>query len=187
MIGYLNGTVKYQSQAWIILDVNNVGYKVFSNFHGQSGDKVEFFIHEHIREDANDLYGFSTVQEMEFYEILLSVSGVGPKMGLNILTIGSIDRIKGAIIKGDTTLFTTVSGIGKKVAAKIIVELKNKVSSKTDSYLPEEAGEDSDLVEALEQLGYKQVEILDILRDIPDELKGTQSRLTWALREMKRT
>ncbi len=186
MIGYLNGVVKYQSQAWLILDVNNVGYKIYSNFHGKAGDKVEFYIHEHIREDSNDLYGFDSPQEMEFYEILLSVSGVGPKMGLAILTIGSIDRIKGAIIKGDTTLFTTVSGIGKKVAAKIIVELKNKVASRTDSYLPEEAGEDSDLVEALEQLGYKQIEILDIIREMPEEIIGTQARLTWALQRMKK-
>lgn len=186
MIGYLKGKVKYQTAGWLILEVNNIGYKVFSNTRGSVGDSIELFIHEHIREDANDLYGFASVAEMEFYEILLSVSGVGPKMGLAILTIGSVERIKQAIIKGDTTLFTTVSGVGKKVAAKIIVELKNKVAARTDSYLPEEASEDNDLVAALEQLGYKQTEIFAVIRDIPEELSGTQAKLTWALQKMKK-
>lgn len=186
MIGYLKGKVKYQGQGFLILDTGNVGYKVFANIRKSANQDAELYIHEHIREDMNDLYGFNDPQEMEFFEILLSVSGVGPKMGLALLTIGSTDKIKQAIIKGDTTLFTTVPGVGKKVAAKIIVELKNKVAARTDSYLPETAGEDSDLVAALEQLGYKQSEIFAAIRELPEELSGTQAKLTWVLQKIKR-
>lgn len=170
----------------MILDVNNVGYKIFSNVRSLIGDEQEFFIHERVREDADDLYGFLTVEEMEFFELLLTVSGIGPKAGLNILTIGSIEKIRQSIVRGDTTLFTTVPGIGKKVAAKIIVELKNKVVAHADSYLPQASGEDEDLVDALEQLGYKQAEIFVVLKEMPVEVSGTQDKLTWALQKMKR-
>jgi Holliday junction DNA helicase RuvA len=184
MIGYLKGRVIQKNSNWILLNVNNVGYKVFGNFSGCS-DELEIFIHEHIREDANDLYGFSSLGELAFFEELLSVSGVGPKMALAILTVGSVEKIKDSILKGDTTLFTAVSGIGKKVAAKIIVELKTKVA-KGGSYLPEENLENEELVGALEGLGYKQLEILAILKDMPEEISGTHAKVTWALKQMKK-
>jgi Holliday junction DNA helicase RuvA len=185
MIGYLKGKVKFKVPGWIIVEVNNIGYKVFGNFAGSLPEEIELFIHEHIREEAHDLYGFATAEEMGFFEQLISVSGVGPKMGLAILTIGSPERIKEAIIKGDTTVFKSVSGVGQKVAAKIIVELKNKVA-KGGSFLPVENSENEDLVGAMEGLGYKQAEILNILKDLPTDLIGTQAKVTWALKRMKK-
>ncbi|MDO8512948.1 MAG: Holliday junction branch migration protein RuvA [bacterium] len=186
MIGYLRGKVKYQGVGWIILDVHDFGYKIFTNSKAEIGDEIELLIHHLVREDASDLYGFSDIGELGLFEQLLTVSGVGPKMGLAILSIGSVEKIRQAIIKGDTTLFTSVSGIGKKVAAKIIVELKNKMGSSDGSYLPQDNSEDSDLIAALEQLGYKQMEIFEVLKNIPSELSGTKTKLTWALQRMKK-
>ncbi len=185
MIGMLKGKVDYQQDSWVILDVNNIGYKIYCWGDFKTGSETRFYIHHHIKEEVNDLYGFSTVEEMRFFEVLLTVSGVGPKMAMAIIATGSIDKVKKSIMTGDSTFLCTISGVGKKLAAKIIVELKSKISGNNENLIPEESGEDADLVAALEQLGYKQSEILECIKCIPDEAHGMQVRLTWALQKMK--
>lgn len=186
MIGMLRGKIEYQQDNWAILEVNDVGYKVFYCGDLKTGSEVKLFIHHHIKEDVNALYGFLTINEMGFFETLLTVSGVGPKMAMAILNTGSIDKVKRSIIQGDTTFLCSISGVGKKLAAKIIVELKGKMAGNNNNLVPQDSGEDADLVAALEQLGYKQSEILNAIKDLPDEVYGTQARLTWALQKMKK-
>ncbi len=186
MIAYLQGKIKYRTLGWLILEVNNVGYKIFTNANGQVDESLTLFIHHHLREDISDLYGFIDFEELSFFELLLSVSGVGPKVALAILSGSPVNKIKQAIIKGDTTMLTAVGGVGKKLAAKIIVELKSKLGEGSEELIPEEGGEAADVVEALEQLGYKRVEILRILRAMPDDLANTQAKLTWALQRMRK-
>lgn len=186
MIAYLRGEVKYISGGWIVLDVNGVGYKVFTNSPPlQEGEEAEYFIHHHMREDSEDLYGFASYEAMNLFELLLSVSGVGPKVALAIMATGAVTKIRQAIARGDTTALTSVGGVGKKVASKIIVELKNKLGGE-GSYLPEEGGENEEVLDALEQLGYKKPEIAPLLRDMPEDLQGTQAKLTWVLQRIKK-
>lgn len=183
MIAYLKGKIIHQSIGWLILDVNNVGYKIYTSSPTPSGQEAEFFIHEHIREDANDLYGFAAIDELTIFEQLLSVSGVGPKMALNLLAL-SPPKIAQAISSNDDALLTSVPGVGKKLAAKIIIELKNKLG--TGSYIFSDSTYNTDLIAALEQLGYKQAEILNAIKDMPSDLTTTQSKLTWSLQQMKK-
>lgn len=168
------------------MDVNGVGYKVFTGAILDVGKAGEFFIHHHIKEDVNALYGFASPEEMSFFELLLTVSGVGPKMAMAILNTGSIEKVKKSIIAGDTTFLCSISGVGKKLAAKIIVELKSKLAGNNNDLVPQEEGEDADLVAALEQLGYKQSEILNVIKDLPEDIYGTQAKLTWSLQKMKK-
>lgn len=187
MISYLRGKIEYQATNWIILDVSGVGYKVFSSntqhVTCNIGENGEFWIHHHIREDRQDLYGFKSIEELEMFELLLSVNGVGPKMAMVILSRTSLEKLKEAVSKGDISLLTAISRLGKKLASKIIIELKNKLAPKSDMILTEESQE---LVEALESLGYKKSEVQEFISKIPNDLKTIQDKIKWVLKNNKR-
>lgn len=190
MIASLSGSVTHRDLSWLILEVGGVGYQVLVPSHivAPLGSEVTLFTSHQIREDSMHLYGFMTMTERIFFELLLSVSGVGPKSALAIMGIGSVDRISAAIIKGETALFEAVPGIGKKAAAKIIIELKNKVSGlRNTDLLPNDATTDTDLVHALESLGYRRVEILPILVELPADVAQLDVQLRWALQRLARS
>lgn len=186
MIGYITGRVIHTDDTYIILDVRGVGYKVFvstttlSN-NTQNTDTVGLWTHLVVKEDALDLYGFASKQELDLFKLLISVSGVGPKSGLGVLNIAPVETIISAIASGDATYMTKVSGIGKKSAQKIILDLKDKMGTISTGESSPIRHEDLDIIEALEAMGYNAKDAREVLADIPKDISGTSARITAAL------
>lgn len=156
MIGYLQGEIKYTNPDSIIILVNNVGYKVYTPKLFPAGSQVELFIHTHVREDALTLYGFASPSDLQMFEWLLDVSGIGPKTALLCLACGSA-KIAKAIATADVGFFTQIPRLGKKNAQKIIIELKNKMGGITDLNLSEDEST-NEVILALQSMGYTQAE-----------------------------
>lgn len=158
MIAYLKGTVIHSADKYIILDVNNVGYKVYCNtlssrlMKSDTEEKpsLEFFIHTVVREDALELFGFFDEPSLKLFEKLIGISGIGPRSALGIVNIGTIESLTEAINKGDLGYLNAVSGIGKKTAEKIILELRGQIS---DLVLNDS---NSEVVQALKAMGYSE-------------------------------
>lgn len=166
MYQYLTGKIAEKTPAAVVLDVNGVGYEVRISVNTFTalpdlGQAAKLLTHFVVREDAQLLYGFATEDERELFRLLLSVSGIGPKMAITLLSGMTIPELKAAIREGSISVLSSVSGIGRKTAERVIVELKDK--------LPKEAGKDSkdiihdmnvsdqivdDAVQALVALGY---------------------------------
>lgn len=184
MIGFIEGKIEYATDKCVVVDVNGVGYKiyistgVFKNL-PEIGNKVKLFTHLHVREDILDLFGFLDKKELEFFEMLISISGIGPKGALNILSVASIETLKKAISNEDSTILTKVSGIGQKTAEKIILELKSKVSGE---YLDEKGGADGEAIDALVSLGYRLQEAREALKKIPHEITEVGAKIKQALK-----
>lgn len=196
MISYLCGTIKFIAPSWLILDVNGVGYKIqlkIKNLKPASpagglkiGEQCELFIHHHIREDASDLYGLETPEELQMFELLVSVSGVGPKMAMNILSTYNTARISQIIINSDASSLTAVSGVGKKLSMKMILDLKSKLDSGAISSFSDFDNSNEDLFDALESLGYKKYEVTPFLLKIPQELQSLEDKVKWILKNSKK-
>ena len=192
MISYLRGTTIAKSLNYFILDVHDVGYAIFA---GESflneiiiGASLEVFTHHHVREEASDLYGFKSLDELDLFELLISVSGVGPKSALGVLAIASASDIKESIIRGDADLLTKVSGIGKKTAERLVLELKTKII-KISSVADIRAGSSlasSDELDALISLGYSLSEARAALSTVDSSLKDTGERVKQALKIMQK-
>jgi Holliday junction DNA helicase RuvA len=160
---YLKGTIERKTRTGIELDVNGVGYQVFVPTSSYSklpdgGDSpVKLFTHMHVRDDAIDLYGFITLEEKQIFRLLLSVTGVGPKAALAVLSGLTPNRFRRAIMDNDVGAFSAISGIGKKTAQRIILEVKGKLGEETELAKVlgegEEAPSESDVVRALVSLG----------------------------------
>lgn len=185
MIAKIKGEVSYIGPKFIIVDVGGVGYKIFVS--NSSMEKiartqsVEFFTYLSVRENALDLYGFETIDEQNVFEMLLDVSGIGPKSALGILNVATIESLVSAIKNGDLPYLTKVSGIGRKTAEKIILELKDKIIF--SGYSGEDGTNgDSDTLDALLALGYKDNQIREALKQIPQEVKNVNERIREALK-----
>lgn len=149
MIGYLIGKVIKKDDRYVILNVGGVGYKVFCiNNKINLGDEVELFIHTVVREDALELFGFLEETTLKLFEKLINISGIGPRSALAIVNVGTIESLTEAINKGDLGYLTAVSGIGKKTAEKIILELRGQISDLNFS------NTDNEVVAALKAMGY---------------------------------
>lgn len=185
MIAYLEGTVYETHGSAAIMMVGGVGYQIILSAHLAltAGQACQIYCSQQVREDSLTLYGFPTWGERSFFELLLSVSGVGPKSALAIVGSCPLERIEQAISQGQTSLFEAIPGIGKKVAAKIIVELKGKLGG-LGGLLPDESAGDSQLLAALEGLGYRKAEVLPILRDLPKEELKIEGQLKWVLQRI---
>lgn len=143
-----------------------------------AGGETMLWIHTHVREDVLDLYGFLDYSELEFFEMLISVSGIGPKGALAILGVTSIETLRKAIGTGDTSYLTKISGIGKKTAEKIVIELRDKIGTELKgSSLQGEL----DALEALKSLGYAQNEIREALKKISSDT-DTSTKIREALK-----
>jgi Holliday junction DNA helicase RuvA len=191
MISYLKGKIIHIGLGWIILDIGNIGYKVYVVGNNklralprgrEIGNSVELFTYQHIREDKSDLYGFSDISQLEIFETLISVSGLGPKMAMSVLVSKGKTDIEKAIESGDYKTFQEIKGIGKKLAAKIILELKNKIEKADLDNLNERENKDPELEEALVSLGYKSKEAQKISSSIPENLTSLQQKVKWALK-----
>lgn len=185
MISYLAGTIQSKNLKSLIINVNGVGYQVHTIprilERAVIGQTVELYTHLYVREDALDLYGFETTEELEFFIKLISVSGIGPKSALAVFSIASVHEIKQAIANGDAQILTRVSGIGTKTAERIIVELRNKIGElKTN--IPGQTLQigDADAIEALIGLGYSRQQAVEALRQVKGE--SVEARLKEALK-----
>src|ERR1035437_7401545 len=132
MVSYLNGKVILKRDKFIIIEVNNVGYKVFLNRQSmitlpEIGDELQLFTYQNVKEEALDLYGFLAYEGLEFFETLMDIRGVGPKSALDISALGSLEKIKDRILKQDEKIFEGIPGIGSKKAMTIILGLTGKI------------------------------------------------------------
>ncbi|HVM73420.1 MAG TPA: Holliday junction branch migration protein RuvA [Candidatus Paceibacterota bacterium] len=185
MIGYLEGSVRAIRAGNCILMVGGVGYKVFTTKETLArltlDTKAEFWTHLAVREDILDLYGFLGEGELATFTLLLSVSGIGPKSALGILDIASSETLRSAIASGNASYLTNVSGIGKKTAEKIVLELKDKIMG-SEGAGPAMPDGDIEALEAMRALGYSADEGRRALREVPREIEGSSERLREALR-----
>ncbi len=166
MISHLKGTIIYHDLKSVTLDVSGVGYKIFTNtahIDGLAQKTIELWTYLAVRENALDLYGFQTKDELDFFELLISVSGIGPKSAMGILTLATLPNLRHAISTGDTSHLTKVSGVGKKNAEKIVIELKDKLEGLSSDISYSLSG-DVDALEALKSLGYGEREAREALK-----------------------
>ena len=190
MITHLRGKILMRADRFLALEANGVGYKIFVlpdtlKKAGKSPDEFSLWTHLHVRETALELYGFLEYPELEFFELLIQISGIGPKSGLGVLAVAPLDTLKRAISSGDTSYLTKVSGIGRKIAEKIVLEVREKMGGLDLG----EAGnaalkEEGDVLEALQSLGYTLREAREALKEIPPETEGTEARVKEALKKM---
>ena len=176
MIGSIRGTIIEKTDKFLIVETGGVGYKINVSPDTLSKSKKEeevlLWIHTHVREDAFDLYGFLHQAELEFFEMLLGVSGIGPRSALAILGVASIETLRKAIGTGDTSYLTKISGIGRKTAEKIVIELRDKMGEEREGTSLQ--GE-LDALEALKSLGYSQNEAREALKKVsPDSNTKTK-------------
>ena len=187
MISYLNGKVLTVRDTYTIIETNGVGYRVnvtadlTSHLHKE--ENAEIYIYTHVREDILALYGFKSLDELDFFEMLITVSGIGPKAALNILSVASIDKLRVSIQNQDPTLLYSVSGIGRKTAEKVVIELKNKIGATGNLFA---ADKSSDVYDALLQLGFKQAEIAKVLMELPENITATEEKLKFCLARLRK-
>lgn len=192
MIALLTGDIAEKLLDGVVLDVSGVGYGVYvtSEDYGRlaQGKRAKLYIYEHIREVAYDLFGFVQLDTKRLFEQLLAVNGVGPKMALSILSIGNTDHVRAAIAGGDVKFIQRASGVGKRVAERVVVDLKDKVGLSgielgssglltSDSVLMKD-----EAVEALVSLGFSPADASKALQQIDQNLP-TEERIRLALKQ----
>lgn len=187
MIAHIKGKIIDKSEKFLVIEANGLGYLVFSPTSTilnspNVGEEISLWSYLAVRETALDLYGFETRDEKSFFELLIGVSGIGPKNALSILSLAPIEILKKAIGSGDTTYMTKVSGIGKKTAEKIVVELRDKLASLGHNDADGSLRGDADVIEALQSLGYSQHEIRNALKEVSPETTGTNEKIKEALK-----
>lgn len=185
MLAYIQGTIiTKRSDSVIIILASGLGYKVFvtaeSLVNLMIGDEARFFLYHQVKEDGQALFGFADLETLDFFEMLLTVSGIGPKSALNILSSTDTDSLGQAISLGEPELLTKVSGIGKKMAEKIVVELKSKL--KNFSFGGSLSAASSDEIDALVGLGYSLASARQALDQVNKEVIGSGDRVREALK-----
>ncbi|HVM90602.1 MAG TPA: Holliday junction branch migration protein RuvA [Verrucomicrobiae bacterium] len=168
MIASLRGKILEKGPNWLLLEVAGIGYKLKASpsvvsLVGGEGETFLYTYH-HIREDAEELFGFLSMNDLDLFESLLGISGVGPKVALTIMSVGSADQVKRAIMTGDLATLTSVPGVGKKTAQKIILDLKGQLVEADGT-----TGVDTDVVDALVGLGYTAQQAKDVLKHVKEE------------------
>lgn len=186
MIAFLRGTIIGKEQQSIVVSVRDIGYRVFvteaSNRATRIGDEVALHIHHHVREQGIELYGFASQDDISVFERLISISGIGPKSALSILTVCSAEKLRRAVDKGDAQVLRQVSGIGMKTAERIIVELRGKFTVSAIEGNAENA--DGEIIEALVSLGYLPTAARGAVNALPPSLDGIEERLKAALKAL---
>ncbi|MBI2617795.1 Holliday junction branch migration protein RuvA [Candidatus Gottesmanbacteria bacterium] len=185
MINYLEGTVKFKNFNSLILFTHGVGYKVFVPPHivadSQLNQEISLFIFTYVKEDALDLYGFATPDDLALFELFLTISGIGPKTAVSVFSNKS-ERIKEAIVKGDVEFFMTVPRLGRKNAQKIIIELRPKLGSIGILNLAEESGETKEILDALKTFGFSATEAKEAVKSLRDVHGTTSDKIRQALK-----
>ena len=192
MIGRLKGTLVEKTPPSILVDVSGVGYEVdvpmstFCNL-PEVGAEVTLLPHFVVREDAMLLYGFGTAAEREAFRALIRISGVGPRIGLAVLSGLTVEQLAAAVEKGEAGLLTRIPGIGKKTAERLILELKGKLQGAAFANLAAETstGARADILSALGALGYSEREALSAVKALPAEI-GVSEGIRLALKALAR-
>ena len=201
MFNYISGSVAELGQNLAVIDCGGVGFQIntsaFTLSGLRTGEKARLFTYVHIREDVFEIYGFLTKAEKRCFELLIGVSGVGPKAAVAILSTGSPEQLILSIVSGDEKAIMAAQGVGKKIAQRIILELKDKLAKETESVsfaggpvsvaLPREGGKRSDVAAALAVLGYSSPEISAALKGIALEELSVEDGVKAALRQMMST
>lgn len=189
MIAKLQGKVDFIRDNYVVVNVGGIGYKVFVTVHTfgtiAGSENVELYTHTYVREDTLALYGFLGLDELEMFELLIAISGIGPKAAMGILAIADPKTISMAVLNEDPSILTRVSGVGKKIAQRVILELKNKI---TDMPTHEKAQleSDSDAFEALVAMGYSVSESREALKLVSADVKDVGERVKLALKSLGR-
>lgn len=186
MIASISGIIDQIDSKFVIIDVNNIGYRVYTSSDNTAslttGKEAKFFTYLAVREDALDLYGFQNKNDLRMFELLISISGIGPKGAINILSTVTIETLVNAIRSGSHSHLTKVSGIGRKTAEKIVLELKDKIDNIIDASNTTNLSSDSDVIEALKMLGYNAEEARESLKKISRDIIDTGERVKAALK-----
>lgn len=182
MIALVNGEIVARGTDHVVVDVRGVGYKVFVP-RQPSGDTVALHTHHVVRDDAQQLFGFESREELALFELLITVSGVGPKAGLSLLSVSPPAAIAAAITSGDAATLARAPGVGKKTAERLIVDLKGKIARSGPEHEPTGVLIEDEAAAALQALGYSAAEALAALRGVPPVgSASTEERVTGALR-----
>lgn len=184
MIAKIEGIVWDSNNKFLTVGVGGIGFKIYATNEtkevSHKGEKISLFTHLVVREDALDLYGFITEEELHFFEMIISISGIGPKTGLNVLNVSPVIVLKRAISTNDMSHLTKVSGIGKKIAEKMILELRDKIEDLDESDVS--LRDEVDAIEALKALGYSQRDAREVLKEVEKNITKTGDRIKAALK-----
>ena len=185
MIASLAGTIRHKDTRSLVVDVAGVGYKVFvtteTALEVAPSSPIFLWTHLVVRETSLELFGFLDKETLDIFELLITISGIGPKSALSILNVASPSMLRQAVASEDTTYLTRVSGIGKKNAEKIVLELKDKLKITTEDKSVDMRSE-GDALEALVSLGYSERDARDALKKMPKEVEGASERVKAALK-----
>lgn len=185
MLYFLEGILTRKSERVIVVENQGFGFRIFVSRETleklpKIGEKVKIFLYFYLREEAIELYGFLTERELEFFELLNSVAGIGPKSALALIGSASLENLKAAILSGKTEVLTRTPGIGRKTAERIILELKSKLEISEKGI--ERLETDLELENALLDLGYSKEAIRRVIKKIPEEINNFDQRLKEALK-----
>jgi holliday junction DNA helicase RuvA len=190
MIAHVSGVVAEKFNSSVIVDVHGVGYEVAVPLGDYErallNEPVKFYTYHHIREQAQELFGFSTLAAKKLFEMLITIQGVGPKAALAILSLGESEVVRNAIANGDVVFITKASGVGKRIAERAVVDLKDKVGLplRTDvnnTGISQQFNHTDEALEALMALGYTLADASKALEGVPTDL-STADRVTQALK-----
>ncbi len=182
MIAKLEGKITEKIDDTIILECAGVGYGLLVSFEDfgalKTGETAKLYVYEHIRDNAHDLFGFRNLDTKQLFEQLLGVNGVGPKMALAILSVASVQHVRQAIAAGDTKFITQASGVGKRVAERVVVDLKDKVgliaSQDATDFLSVAANPNDEALQGLVALGYSVQDAAEALKKVATDLPAAQ-------------
>ncbi len=190
MIRTISGVLANKSEKGVVVEVGGIGFKIVMPKNAIStlvdvGSSLKLHTYLAVREDSLDLYGFLDAKSLELFERLISVSGVGPKSGLAILGIAPAEQLAAAINEGRTELLTRVSGIGKKIAERVVLELKGKLSLTTSPQMLDLMSADMELEETLTALGFSRTQAKAAVARVPKQMTDFKERLREALKQSK--
>ncbi len=185
MIGTISGLVRHKNLNQVYVDVGGIGYKIAvttdTAIEAENGKVLFLWTHLAVRENALDLYGFLDKETLDVFELLISISGIGPKTALGILNVATPSMLRKAVANDDTSYLTKVSGIGKKNAEKIVLELRGKLTTSMEDKSDNLRAE-GDVMEALLSLGYNERDVREVLKKIPKDLKKESEQVKQALK-----
>jgi Holliday junction DNA helicase RuvA len=185
MIATLRGQITEKLDGSLILETGGVGYELFVTATDwgatPTGKEAKFYIYEQVREDAYNLYGFSTLDARQLYAQLLSVNGVGPKLAMQILSAAGESRLRQAIASGDPALLKGITGVGPKTAQRVILDLRGKVDEGAAGLAPVT----DSTYQALVALGYTPAQATQAVHQLPDSVTDEQERIKLALKGVK--
>lgn len=192
MIHSLSGILREKEGNQFAVEIGGISFKLKSSVNVLNslpsiGEKVNIFTYLHVREDALELYGFPEKSDLEFFEMLIGISGIGPKSALGIMGIEKVEKIKAAISEGRVELLTKASGVGQKTAERVILELRNKLTQEGSEKIVGTMESDHDIIEALSNLGYSKSQARSALSKVDASITKMEDRIKQALNLLRKS